>query len=175
MKTWVINLYGGPGTGKSTLAAELFAMFKHKNLNVELVREYAKELCWENRPIDSPLKVLVEQYERQRILAGQVDVIVTDSPLLLAAVYADSKDMITKRLARELFDQFNNYDVFLHRIKPFNQAGRYHNEIESKRYDAKIKSSVGKQIDFDLELDADDSAMVTLYRYILDDLKVGGE
>ena len=44
MKTIVINLIGSPGTGKSTLASELFSKMKWKGHDVELVSEYAKEL-----------------------------------------------------------------------------------------------------------------------------------
>lgn len=47
MKTTVINLIGSPGTGKSTIAAELFARMKWLGFDVELVSEYAKELVWE--------------------------------------------------------------------------------------------------------------------------------
>ena len=43
MKTIVINLIGSPGTGKSTLASELFSKMKWKGHDVELVSEYAKE------------------------------------------------------------------------------------------------------------------------------------
>ena len=49
MKTTVINLIGSPGTGKSTIAAELFARMKWLGFDVELVSEYAKELVWEQR------------------------------------------------------------------------------------------------------------------------------
>ena len=44
MKTKVLNLYGGPGVGKSTGAAYIFSMLKLAGINCELVREYAKEL-----------------------------------------------------------------------------------------------------------------------------------
>ena len=46
MKTIVINLIGSPGTGKSTLASELFSKMKWQGYDVELVSEYAKELVW---------------------------------------------------------------------------------------------------------------------------------
>jgi adenylylsulfate kinase-like enzyme len=43
-KLHVINLFGGPGTGKSTLAAALFTDLKMKGINAELVTEFAKDL-----------------------------------------------------------------------------------------------------------------------------------
>ncbi len=50
MKTTIINLYGGPGAGKSTSAAYLYYLLKCQQENVELVREYVKKWAWENRP-----------------------------------------------------------------------------------------------------------------------------
>lgn len=49
MQTIVINLMGAPGTGKSTIASELFSKMKWLGYDVELVSEYAKELVWEER------------------------------------------------------------------------------------------------------------------------------
>ena len=43
METIVINLIGAPGTGKSTVASELFSKMKWSGYDVELVSEYAKE------------------------------------------------------------------------------------------------------------------------------------
>jgi hypothetical protein len=40
--TVVVNLFGGPGTGKSTTASGVFYHLKRDNRNVELVQEYAK-------------------------------------------------------------------------------------------------------------------------------------
>jgi len=44
----VINLFGGPGCGKSTAAAGLFHLMKSNHMSVELVNEFAKEIVWEN-------------------------------------------------------------------------------------------------------------------------------
>lgn len=50
--TMIINIYGGPGIGKSTIAAGLFNLMNvtyEGFTSVELVTEYAKDLIWENR------------------------------------------------------------------------------------------------------------------------------
>ena len=47
MKTLHINLWAGPGTGKSTMAAGIFAALKWNKIDCELVSEYAKQIVWE--------------------------------------------------------------------------------------------------------------------------------
>lgn len=47
MKTLVVNLFGGPGTGKSTLSANIFARLKMDGVDVEMAPEYVKEVVWE--------------------------------------------------------------------------------------------------------------------------------
>lgn len=173
--TCVINLYGGPGTGKSTTAAQLFAILKNKGLNVELVREYAKELCWQGLPIDCQLKVLAEQYRRQNILAGKVDVIITDSPLLLTLLYGKDSHLPVEDWAEILYYNFINYDVFLRRVKEFNPKGRYHNEKEAKQIDVNLRAAIEKVIDIDLTVIADEEAAEDIAYDFLHVFKALGE
>ena len=49
--TTIINLYGGPGAGKSTSASDLFVILKERGVNAELAREYVKRWAWERRGI----------------------------------------------------------------------------------------------------------------------------
>ena len=73
--TLVINLFGGPGVGKSTTASQLFANLKWSNINCELVREYAKDKVWENslELLDNQLYVFAKQHHRQYILNEKVE------------------------------------------------------------------------------------------------------
>jgi tRNA uridine 5-carbamoylmethylation protein Kti12 len=47
MKTVIVNLYAGPGAGKTTCAWEIASRLKKENVSTEYVSEYAKELVWE--------------------------------------------------------------------------------------------------------------------------------
>ena len=47
----IVCLYGGPGTGKSTTGAALYARFKQADYNAEMNREYIKEWVWEGREV----------------------------------------------------------------------------------------------------------------------------
>lgn len=42
----VVNIFAGPGAGKSTLAAYFYYKMKMAGVKVELVTEYAKDLTW---------------------------------------------------------------------------------------------------------------------------------
>ncbi len=46
-ETLVINMFAGPGAGKSTLAAGTFFRLKCLGVNAEIAPEYAKDLVWE--------------------------------------------------------------------------------------------------------------------------------
>ena len=46
-KPLVVNLFAGPGTGKSTAAAQIFQALKWQRFSCELVTEFAKEKVWE--------------------------------------------------------------------------------------------------------------------------------
>ncbi len=45
----IINLLGGPGSGKSTTAAGLFNIMKTEGMSVEFAGEFAKDLTWSER------------------------------------------------------------------------------------------------------------------------------
>ena len=47
-KPLVVNLFAGPGTGKSTVAAQIFAHLKWQGFSCELVTEFAKERFGKN-------------------------------------------------------------------------------------------------------------------------------
>jgi len=46
MKTIVVNLFAGPGAGKTTTMAGLFSKLKLDNIVCEMATEFAKELTW---------------------------------------------------------------------------------------------------------------------------------
>ena len=48
-----INFFGGPGVGKSTLAAQLFGYLKAKGFDVELAQEFIKTWAYQRRELRS--------------------------------------------------------------------------------------------------------------------------
>lgn len=146
IKPRCLNLYAGPGTGKSTTCAALFAELKYLGHNVEMILEYAKDAAWEQRgPKFFRAQDLIfgKQHFRLSRVAEEVEFIITDSPLLLSLVYMP-EDFNIPSLRQVIKDAYNNYenlDIFLNRSveKPYNPKGRNQTEDEAKEIDGKIR------------------------------------
>lgn len=116
----VLNLYGGPGSGKSTRAAELFAFLKKKGNDVELVTEYAKEMVYENRLdvlASDQLYVFAKQNRKlERLRKAGLEYAITDSPLLLSRVYAGPEvPAELHMLVESTYASYDNINLFLNR------------------------------------------------------------
>ena len=143
-QTKTINIYGGPGVGKSTAAADVFATLKKQGYSCELVDEFAKGLTWDASAIEIADQVfcLGNQYHKMKRLQGKVDFIITDSPILLNIVYGTRNGYSSaafQKLVLELSGTFWGYHFLLERDTEFDTAGRVHNEAESLEIDKDIK------------------------------------
>lgn len=169
----VINLFSGPGAGKSTTAAGLFYQLKARHLNVELVSEYAKILAWEknHQMISDQLYITAKQNRGLERLRGQVDFAITDSPLPLALYYGRDYHLQTfDAMISELFDSYENINYFVNRRKAYNPAGRFQNEMEAIAADRAIKALLKKKGWPYIEVDGDERIVET----ILHDLNAQG-
>lgn len=139
--TLIVNLFAGPGAGKSTLAAKIFAELKEHDVNCELVVEYAKDLTWEKR--DKALKVQPYVFGKQLMrierVINQVDCIITDSPILLSSFYAGKNyPRSFNDYVLECFNEYNSYNLFVNRKKKYNPLGRNQTEDEARELDIEI-------------------------------------
>jgi hypothetical protein len=151
MPVKIISFYGGPGTGKSTCASLLFSILKNRGLKTELVTEYVKKWVYEKRvrSIFDQYYFFAKQIRREYMLFKEIDYIVTDSPAALGSFYGhhygDSSDkecfksLLNVYLGRCVENDIEHVHVFLRRVKPFNNYGRYHSEEESILLDTSIK------------------------------------
>lgn len=145
-RTPVVNLFGGPGVGKSTNADGLSFLFKKSGRNTERVFEEAKDMTWEERALTLHVQpyVFAKQARNQFRLLGKVDLMISDSPLLLSAVYAKySKwkwpDSFEPYIL-EQFNSFNNINIYLKRgdRNRYNPMGRNQTETEAREIDEKV-------------------------------------
>jgi hypothetical protein len=87
----VINLWGGPGAGKSTVAAEVFVKLRQRTqANVEMTHEFATDLCFDQAKenLKDQLFLLGNQWHRLwRLEQIGVDVAISDSPIGLGVAH----------------------------------------------------------------------------------------
>lgn len=159
--TLIVNMYGGPSTGKSTTAAATFAELKYRGINCELVTEYAKDRVWDDHTacLSDQIYVFGKQYHRIHRLLNKVDVIITDAPLLLSIHYGHGKTPQSfSDLVRDIYGQLNNMDVFLNRKKKYQPAGRLQTEEQARSIDEDLKKLLDKFCIVPYSIDADQDA-----------------
>ena len=162
----VINLFGGPGIGKSTIAAGVFSMLKLRGVNCELVTEYAKDLTWDEDwdTLSDQMKVTDEQYKRVKRLEGKVDVVITDSPILGGAMYCNNSYIIG--YIHHVHNKFDNRNFLLNRVKPFSDVGRSQTEDEAVEIDQRLRWYCGSKAS---QLDGDYTAIGHIVDYVIDE------
>lgn len=169
--TKVLNLFGAPGAGKSTAAAYLFSQFKMLGYDCEYVTEYAKDKVYEQavEVFKNQAYMFGKQYFRMTRLIGKVDLIITDSPLLLSKLYNHSEVLGEKfnELVVHVASQQDSMNYLLKRVHRFQKSGRIHNEEAANIIENGLEQFLTiNDVDFDV-LDGD----ISSYSIILDSVK----
>jgi hypothetical protein len=171
-KTIIVNLFGGPGSGKSTTAAGLFHKLKINGINCELVTEFAKHITWKEdfNTLKNQIYVFAKQHDRMFHLKDKVDVIITDSPIIMGLSYCNW-DLMSRSFEQFVVDEFNrddavNINYFINRVKEYNPSGRSQTEEEAKDKDMEIKTLLDKyNVSFEA-IDGDEQAVDWLFNII---------
>lgn len=135
MQTIVINLFGEPSAGKSTAAMDITAQLKRAGVNAEYVSEFAKDKVYEKNAevFKHQEYIFGKQSFKMARVSGKVQVIVTDSPLILSAVY-NQDAVLGDEFNQVVLNKFNSYDnrnFLLTRTHKYENEGRLHTEEES--------------------------------------------
>ena len=138
MRALIVNLFGAPGAGKSTGAAFIFSHLKMAGVRSELVTEFAKDKVWEDSTevFRNQLYILAKQSFRISRCEDKVDVIVTDAPLLISGFYNSPSKRLGQgfmQMLLELVDSYDNYNVVIERVRPYDKIGRFQSEYEANR------------------------------------------
>ena len=151
----IINIFGGPGIGKSSIAAGVTYKIKKNHISCDQPYEFPKLLAWDNNhsAIQDQLYVLANQHRGIVKSYGKVDYIVLDSPILLSltyrnyykgteypsSLYGESFD----KMVLDTFNQYDNINIVLDRADGVhNNDERYQNLEESKELDIVIENSL---------------------------------
>lgn len=177
MNTIIINLLAGPCSGKSTYCAGIFAKLKWHEINCEMALEYAKDLVWsENfKKLENQLYVFAKQQDRIYQLNGKVDVVITDSPLLLSIIYDAKNDELLKQLIVREHNKYTNINFFLKRKKKYSEKGRVQTFEEAIKIDEQIKDLLKENnIEYE-EIDASPENIDAIVEKIISIVKANKE
>jgi KaiC/GvpD/RAD55 family RecA-like ATPase len=121
-KTSIISIFGAPGAGKSTVAADCFCTLKRSGLSCDLVTEEARIAILKGIELDpvNQFFVTLAQMRREELCIGRVDVIVTDSPAWLGLFYlkyAHPDNEYIERLEQKINEYYARREC--HALSPF--------------------------------------------------------
>ena len=179
-KTVVVNLLGGSGLGKSTTAARIFGAMKFRGLHCELVREFVKEWAWAGKKVGNFGQSIIygQQLERESMLYGKVDYIVTDSPLLLCPMYQKFyngheaiKNLVFQDLEIAQEMGVDHVNFLLRRKKPFDPRGRYETEETAKQVDEYVENFLNYHKIHFVDVNCEDEERVNFILGYLDAIK----
>lgn len=132
MKIRRINLYAGPCTGKSTVAAWLFSELKIAGHNIQLIDEYVKRWAYEKRNIDGfdQLYIFSKHVFAEESYLRCGTLTITDCPLLQTAGYCVRNQ---NKFAQQLIDlalqfeeKYPSINIWLNRAGiDYKREGRY--------------------------------------------------
>ncbi len=166
--TKIINIFGGPGIGKSTVIAGIFHQMKIRHINVEVANEFAKDLVWNNQSdilTEDQIYVFAHQHRRIYRLLNKVDYIIADCPLLMCIPYI-AKGFYTnlEPLIVEVWNNFDNQSFVLNRPSDLNYecGGRYQDEEGSIKKHEEIVDVLIKYDVHYTEVDIDESTVDTI-------------
>lgn len=154
----VINIFAGPGSGKSTTAVSLFSKLKKMNQKVEYVSEFAKDLTYEKsfRTLDDYLYIFAQQHHNLLRLENEVDYAICDGSFLLGYVFYKQTSIYDEKLFKQMlldvFNKYENINFFLKRKDIiYQEYGRNETLEEAINLDNKILTMLNNEnIDFQL-------------------------
>lgn len=148
MQTIVINLYGGPCCGKSTVSAGLFYELKCLGVECELTGEYAKDKTWDDHQtvLRNQPYVFGKQLHRIWRLQNKVDIIVCDSPILLSTIYDSDDSDLFELYVLEQYKKYNNINFVLER-KFYNEGYQKNGRNQTMQEAIEIDNDIENLLD----------------------------
>ena len=140
-----INIHGGPGVGKTTIAHKLFSDLKILNYDIEFVHEYVKLWARQNKRPQKHDQIFLfamqQKFEHDFAEAG-VSIIVSECPLLTSVSYAINTAVYEPliKLAKDFEKSHPSINILLQRKKSadYVQAGRYETPDEATGRDIAV-------------------------------------
>ena len=146
MRSLIVNIYGGPGSGKSTRANYIASALKLEGIPCEVCPEFAKEEIHRGMPenLKDQKYIFGNQQHILKKLSEIYPIIINDGALLNCIVYDLSGDKRFHDIIYDTYLDYTNLDYFLKRDNnvKFVQEGRVHNLEESIQKDREILNTL---------------------------------
>ncbi|MDA7794036.1 hypothetical protein N8985_08085, partial [Glaciecola sp.] len=124
----LVNLFGGPGIGKSSIACGITYKLKKQHISCNNPYEFPKKLAWDQniKCIQDQLYVFANQHRGIAECYGKVEYIVIDSPILFSTIYhryytsdypAEFYRQPFHDLVIDLHKQYDNINILLKRTE----------------------------------------------------------
>lgn len=150
-----INIFGGAGCGKTTLATWLFSELTIHNLRIHYIDEWVKLLACEGKIPKKWDQTHIWEQQKQKeysfLMSGKIDIIISDSPLLLVCAYCRiyGHDLVDElaTLSHKFDHDFPSLNFFLDRTGiPYRTDGRFQTYEEALADDKKIQDTLDTYI-----------------------------
>ena len=142
-KAIVVNIIGGPGSGKTIISSDIFSKLKRNYITSDISSEYIKRKLREQalKVIQSQIYIFGKQQFQLFTMKDDVKVIVTDSPILLSAIYDKTRCPFLKGLILKEYHTYDNMMYFLERDEKavYETEGRYQDLKGAKIVDRRVK------------------------------------
>ncbi len=150
-----VNIYGGPGVGKSTLAARIYSDLRRRFVNVELVQEVVKQYVYAGRTLQpwDYVHLFGQQFEAEHLpLSAGVKTIVTDSPLFLQCIYAFECDSPVYEqlvdICRIWDEEYSVFNILVLRSSstPYETLGRWQDKKGAEKVDKVVREHLDRHL-----------------------------
>lgn len=139
-------------------------------MDVEIITEYAKKCVWSERQstLNDQLYITAKQNHELHVLNNVVEYVITDSPIILGMLYkSDSTAEGFDQMLLNLFNSYNNINVFINRTKIYNPKGRMQSESESNEIAKTLKQLLKQNNIPFIEIDGDEECVDKIYDQLL--------
>ena len=158
----VINIFGGPGSGKTTLASRLFYELKRRDIETANPEEHAKLalLAGQGWILDQQVILVGRAWETLQTLRDQVEVIIMDSPILLGCVYGQGREPASFHdLVADLHRRSDRINLMIRRDpnSGYSTHGRRESADEAKVVDTRILDTLPRTGEVFSETSRDDA------------------
>jgi len=181
METKIVNLFAGPGAGKSTIASGLMYELKKQHISADNPYEFPKNLAWDENmgAIKDQFYITANQHRNISRLYGKVDYIIVDSPIVLGCFYeqrygegypASHYSMSgLSNFLWSLFKRYDNINILLKRNdETYDTNGRLQDLQEAQEIDSDIKLTLGVNNIPYSEFSVHNDTPLEIYRYLIE-------